>query len=360
MNARERFHATFGHGRPDRVFMMPQWMFRDTRQRWLREGMPWDAHFNTYFGFDRIETIPLDVGISPPLETKVVEQTASWSLVEDEFGGLTKRWTDRELGMSQWIRYPVRDRETWEKWKERLNPDAPNRYPEYWDHLKRSYAERDFPLGINAGSYYGWIRNWVGMENLSLWYYDTPDLVHEMTEYLADFILRVMERALDGIPDIDYASVWEDMAMKTGPLISPQLFREFMLEPLKRVTRTLGEAGIDIIMVDSDGNVDELIPLWLEANVNLIYPLEVAAGCDAVSYRRQHGKDVLLMGNIDKRALREGCDKGEIEREVTSKVPELVSEGGFSPMVDHAVPPDVPFDNFKYYIDLVHEICAAA
>ena len=52
--------------------------------------------------------MPLNVGIFPPLESKVLEQMASWSLVEDEFGGLTKRWTDREIGMSQWIRYPVR------------------------------------------------------------------------------------------------------------------------------------------------------------------------------------------------------------------------------------------------------------
>lgn len=97
MNARERFHATFTYGQPDRVFLQPQWTFNDTRRRWLREGMPRDVHFNTYFGFDRIEGIPINFGVLPPLETKVVEQTAHWSIVEDELGGLTKRWTDREV-----------------------------------------------------------------------------------------------------------------------------------------------------------------------------------------------------------------------------------------------------------------------
>ena len=138
--------------------------------------MPWDVHFNTYFGFDRLEGIPINLGIYPPLESKVIEQTAHWSIVEDELGGLAKHWTDRQIGMPQWLRYPVRDRETWEKLKQRLNPDAANRYPEYWDYMKRCSASRDFPLGIDAGSYYGWLRNWVGMENLALWYYDCPDL----------------------------------------------------------------------------------------------------------------------------------------------------------------------------------------
>jgi uroporphyrinogen decarboxylase len=251
----------------------------------------------------------------------------------------------------------VRDRTTWERLKERLNPDAQNRYPEYWDYVKRCYRQRDFPLGIYAGSYYGWIRNWVGMENLALWYYDCPELVHEMTDYMAEFVLRLIERALDEVPDIDYASIWEDMAMKTGPLISPKLFREFMMAPLKRVTGTLNEHGIKVIMVDSDGKVDELIPLWLEANVNLIYPLEVASGCDALAYRKRFGRSALLMGNIDKRALRDGCTKKDIEKEVMSKVPQLVEAGGFSPMVDHAVPPDVPFESFRYYVDLIHDLC---
>jgi uroporphyrinogen decarboxylase len=64
-----------------------------------------------------------------------------------------------------------------------------------------------------------------------------------------------------------------------------------------------------------------------------------------------------MIGAIDKRALRN--DKGEVEREVMSKVPELVKAGGYSPMVDHAVPPDVPLANFQYYLDLCQRIFEA-
>ena len=80
-------------------------------------------------------------------------------------------------------------------------------------------------------------------------------------------------------------------------------------------------------------------------------------GCDALRYRAEHGNELLLLGNIDKRVLREGCTRADIEREVMSKVPQLVEQGGYSPFVDHAVPPDVPFENFKYYMGLVDELC---
>ena len=357
MTSRERFHATFRYGRPDRVWLFPQWVFRETTERWLREGMPRDQHFNTYWGYDRFERIPLNFAPWPPLESKVIEHAPEWHIVEDELGGQVKAWTDRGIGMSQWLRYPVRDRPTWERLKSHLDPNAAVRYPEYWEDYKRSVRDRDYPLVIDLGSFYGWIRNWVGMEHLALWYFDDPDLVHEITDYVGDFVYRVVERALDEVPEIDAGAVWEDMAMKTGPLISPQLFRDFMSAPMKRVTDAAHQAGVDLIMVDSDGNNDELVPLWLEGRVNMLYPLEVAAGSDPLALRARHGRELLLMGAIDKRALRDDCTKADVEREVMSKVPEMVRQGGYSPLVDHAVPPDVPFANFRYYMDLINEIC---
>lgn len=147
------------------------------------------------------------------------------------------------------------------------------------------------------------------------------------------------------------------MCYKAGPLISPQMFRDFMLKPMERVTSRLHEAGIDITMVDCDGKIDDLLPLWLEAGVNLHYPLEVAPECDPLRYRELYGKEILLLGAIDKRALRDCCTKQDVEREVMSKVPELWKQGGYSPFVDHAVPPDVSFENFRCDVDLVTEIC---
>jgi uroporphyrinogen decarboxylase len=129
---------------------------------------------------------------------------------------------------------------------------------------------------------------------------------------------------------IDFVRFWEDMAYKAGPLISPEMFRKFMLPRYRVITDFLHANGIDIIHVDSDGNIEELIPIWLEElGVNFPWPLEVAAGMDAVALRRKYGM---------------------------SKVPVLCGQGGFFPGLDHAIPPDVPFQNFKYSVDLLREI----
>jgi uroporphyrinogen decarboxylase len=147
---------------------------------------------------------------------------------------------------------------------------------------------------------------------------------------------------------------WEDMCFKTGPLISPKMFKRFMVPRYKRVTELLHKAGVTSIFVDSDGNLNALIPLWLEAGVNGFWPLECAAGNDAVALRKQYGKDIILAGNIDKRAFLKGEDM--LRAEVMAKAPFLLKSGGYFPSLDHLVPPDVPFTMYQHFINLLREV----
>ena len=122
--------------------------------------------------------------------------------------------------MSQWLEFPIKNRRDWQSFKKRLNPNSPARYPEYWKENKHYWQNRNYPLGIKVGSFYGWIRDWVGMENLSIMLYDNSSLVHEIMEYLEYFIIETLKKAVEAIK-FDFAHFWEDMAYKTGPLLSP-------------------------------------------------------------------------------------------------------------------------------------------
>jgi uroporphyrinogen decarboxylase len=176
-------------------------------------------------------------------------------------------------------------------------------------------------------------------------FYDAPALVHEMMETVTDFCIAVLQKALREAP-VTWMQFWEDMCFNGGPLISPALFRAFMLPRYKRLTEAIRAAGVELILLDSDGEVSQLIPLWLEAGISGVYPMEQAAGNDISAYRRQYGKGLLMTGGIDKRALAQG--RAAIDRELEAKIP-LALEGGYIPTIDHAIPPDVSYDNFYYY-----------
>ena len=100
--------------------------------------------------------------------------------------------------------------------------------------------------------------------------------------------------------------------------------------------------------MDSDGDIRQLIPLWLECGVNLFVPLEVAAGMDVVALRAEYGKDVLMMGGFDKRILAAG--RHEITREL-ERIRPVIEGGGYIPGCDHGIPHDVSFENYCCFID---------
>ncbi|GAJ15135.1 unnamed protein product, partial [marine sediment metagenome] len=136
-------------------------------------------------------------------------------------------------------------------------------------------------------------------------YYDDPVLIHEIGEWMEYFELEIIKKVVGDV-ELDFVYFWEDMAYKTASLVSPRIFREFMMPHYKKITQLLRSHGTDIILVDSDGNTTQLIPLWLEGGLSGHYPLEVAAGMDAVKLRKKYGNNLILLGNIDKRALIKG------------------------------------------------------
>lgn len=362
MNARERWRATAERKAVDRTFLLSPWCWTETLARWRREGLPEHADLASYFGTDSEGGAPVRMQgpygphLWPPLERAVLSETADTVTVRDEEGNTVRLLkSDPQASMPEWIEYPMKDRRDWETIvKPRLDAHAPGRCPQGGDlaAYAASVRERDYPLGLWAGSFYGWPRSLLGVERISLLFYDDPGLIREMVEHIADFVIEAITPILQAV-SFDFAFLWEDMAGKAGPLCSPATYREFCLPPLRRVTDLLHRHGVDTIIVDSDGNNDVLIPLWLEAGVTGLRPFEIAAGCDPVATRRRY-PDLVLQGGIDKRALAQGPEA--IDREILSKVPWLCRQGGYFPQVDHLVPPDVSLENYRYYARRMREV----
>ncbi len=355
MTARERFHETMRFGSPDRV---PYWEiighWPQALERWQQEGMPGDVHVGLFFGFDRRERLPVDLGLAPAFKAETLDEDEQYRYRRDGNGVVSKVLKEDQQSIPQYHSFPVSDRASWEQFKQRLNPTSPCRYHPYWEDYERSIARRDYPVAIHAGSIYGWLRNWMGMENISMAVHDDPAFVEGMMADMADFICETIRPALEQIPDIDYAVMWEDMCFKSGPLLSPAHFRKWMAPQYRKITGLLREHGVTTIIVDCDGNHDQLNALWLEGGLSGVYPLEVAAGEDPVALRKEYGKDLHLCGGIDKRVLAQ--DTKAIDEELEKKVPFLIESGGWIPSIDHAVPPDVPFGNYMHYLARLKEM----
>ena len=250
------------------------------------------------------------------------------------------------------IEWPIKTARDWEAYKEKhLDPDDPSRFPDDWDTKVKEYGNRDYPLQLTHGGVYGFARRRMGDENLALAFYDTPEMVHDMMNYYTDMAIKIWEKQTADV-EFDLIECWEDMASKNGSLISPQMFREFMAPCYKRIAEFAREHDIKVILVDSDGFIEKLTGLMLEAGVTALYPYEVLAGNDAGRVLDQY-PDVGVIGGLRKEAVYEG--KEAIDREMV-KARALIKKGRCIPGPDHFVLELASFANYRYFMESLREV----
>lgn len=354
MNSRERFHCVVDYGNFDRgIFAMPWFGFPGTFERWEKEGFR-PEHLQGYdvdqwvLGYDLF--FP-----HPPFENKIVEEDERTVLFYNHEGILMREFKD-SLGssMPQFVRFPVETREDFERFaKEHLSSDLADSLGPEWKAKLHEYRfgddGQDKVLWLYAdrwGGLFGPLRNLMGIENLCVAFHTDPGFVERMMDFITERTIRLAGQILDHI-EIDLFGLWEDMAYNHGPLISPEMVRRFMLPRYKKITEYIRGRGVKHISLDSDGNVTKLIPIWLEAGIDFLYPFEVSAGMDVVEMRKIFGKDLRMYGGIDKKALVKGPDA--IDAEIARVWP-VVEQGGYVPNVDHSLPPDISFRNFQHYM----------
>jgi uroporphyrinogen decarboxylase len=148
------------------------------------------------------------------------------------------------------------------------------------------------------------------------------------------------------------AIIWEDISAGSGSMVSPAMMREFMLPYYQRMTSFLKAHGVQVIFVDTDGDCFELIPLFVEAGVTGMYPIEVSCGMDLMKVRRTFPR-LQLMGGIPKSEIRLGRKRID---EILKPVGEVLKYGGYIPFGDHLIPPEVDWENFRYYRETLNRM----
>ena len=357
MTERERFLRYMRFEKVDRIPLMEMGLWDETLDRWHHEGLPkWVTdlrHLEDYLDLDRsfnMNWLPISQETYPPFERELIADQGEVLLMRDE-RGITFRQQKRFKSIPEFIEFPIKTMANYEKFRERFNGASPGRYAEDFDEDLRFRRLRGEIVGVNFRSLFGFPRNYMGIENWCMAFYDQEDLVVRMIADRLQFAKDVFARAI-AAGGIDFIQIWEDMAYKTSSMISPQHVRQYMLPAYRELVAFLRASGVQLLMVDCDGRVDELLPIWLEAGIDGCHPCEIAAGADPVELRRKFGR-VPLMGGMDKRAIATGRDgvDGELKR-----IQPLLKEGAFIPMLDHFVPPDVSWETYVYYVERRREL----
>jgi hypothetical protein len=359
MNARERFNRIMHFQAVDRI---PLWSVEEVMEgairTWIRdEDYPIGMSLSDVVKLDPVEIIRLDTDPLPAFVQRTLDEDDRWRIWVDQYGFTVKTLKAQSVGPVVYIYLSgvVNDRQDWEELKKRYDPADPRRQPRSWGpEFIAHYNNAAGPVGlrIDWGPGRG-VKNGyaMGLEHFLEMLIGDPGLVEDMLDFWADFVIA-MARDLVTNCQIDYAFFAEDgIGYRNSSLVSPKMYRKLWIPAMRKVTTFLYGHGIDVIGHYSSGNTLPLIPLLLDIGINTYFPLEVAAGMDAHELRNKFGGDILLIGNISRQALMDGPEA--VDREFYAKVPSLMEAGGYIPAVDDAIMPDITFESYQHYIELV-------
>ena len=353
MDTRERFVRVLTGKDADRVPFMK--IFGGTNAvtgRWLKQCPQLQTHIDELLGFEGRyrgwQIAPVNTGLCGVPPDVVEYSSETETRVRHGDGKLTVHMSREGHFFNHIAQYPVKCQNDWQRIKTSwLDPEDPRRFPVSgdWRNFVEIFNCRDYPLQLTCGGVYGFARNMLGDETLCVMLYEEPELVRDIMETYIDMCIAIWKKMVREIR-FDIIECWEDMAYKSGSIISKKHFAEFLAPQYSRIRDFAGESGIPLIMVDSDGNIMELSEWMSEAGVNCMYPFEVQSGND-ISHIRKYLPDMGCIGGLDKECMAK--DRNAMDEEL-EKARRLIPLGKFIPGPDHFVLENAPFENYEYFM----------
>ena len=356
MTDRERFVKQLHYQPVDRCFNMEFGFWGENYQQWnilVDNGIENETQANEAFGFDKLAGVGGNVWMHPAFESKIVSETDTTYIVMNGDGLLGESPKDGHSTIPHFTKATIVTPDDWKQAKEeRFQRDDPVRKVDI-EALQREHpADRDYPLLVHCGSLIGNIRNILTFEGLAFATYDYPEMVEDMIETACVLVEDFLDQVLPHF-DFDMATGWEDICFKNGPIISVPFFHSVIVPRYARIGKKLWDAGVDLWWTDCDGDVRPLIPGFMEAGLNTMFPFEVNGSGHPGETLDKYGPELRIVGGFDKLEMIKGQE--HIKAYMESIAP-WVEKGGFIPHCDHRCPPDVTPENYLYYLDLKEKL----
>lgn len=226
------------------------------------------------------------------------------------------------------------------------------RFPEDWnetvrrlenrDHIACIWASRGFFQALGVG-------DWRTLEQAMIGTVREPQRVRDRLQMYADFCSSMLEQTMRDVdPEFIYLS--EPISDSDGPLISPEMFEEFMIPVYERIVATARSCGCKNILLSTYGNTSLLFPMLIEAGISMLWISEAAEvpELDYGNLRHEYGLELGLIGGIPLSILRDGSPE-VIRRALEKLVPPLLHSGRYIPLAGGRVREEIPWSAYESY-----------
>jgi len=295
---------------------------------------------------DELERVSFYHTVAPSgaLYTKTIEENEKFITIEFETGG---RWKIRKDPFwRDHIHHPIQNMEDLEKIK---IPDANN--PKRYEGVKKNieyFKEKGYFTSAEINGFFSgvWYR-YQNMQDFMVNMVINEEFAKKVVDMVAKFNLETarnfLERRVDSILFCD------DLGSNTGMLISPDLYRKFFYPWHKKLAELCHDYDAYLNM-HSHGDINEIMPLLVEAGVDILNPVGPSDNMDLGELKEKHGDKITFMGGVSKFIGK--MDRTELEMHLKKVVETGHPGGGFILMAEGDIPDNMSREDFKFYLEI--------
>jgi uroporphyrinogen decarboxylase len=345
----ERTARILKHQKTDRIGLYEHF-WNDTHKSYVDGGyIKPEESFEDHFDYDMREggwpTFTIDLDFVP----EVVEETEDTVLTKDGNGAFLRRHKKHD-STPEHVDFSIKSRKEWDEVKEKLTNFDDRRVPyDSYRKARKDALEKQKFFFWNGVGVFELMHPICGHEYMLMGMALDPDWILDMCAVLSNLTVQIQQTLFEkeGYPD----GIWfyEDMGFKERPFMSPAMYKELIFPAHKKTMDYAHSKNLPVV-VHSCGFIEPLLPHMIEAGMDALQVIEIKAGMDLLRINKNFGDKIALIGGIDVREIYSN-DKSRIDRELESKIPEVMKNCGFVLHSDHSIPNTVHYDTLKYFIE---------
>lgn len=342
MNGYERFMTALKRkGEPDRI---PLWELIVNEPTFSASGAVtledlWDRPGQDGVTiFEDMHSVPLSQPERAELARQGHHVPEATQMYRDEWG---VTWGHTGLGIPYPVAGPIRSLADLKHYRA-PNPEDPHRLATLRRAVKHLQGRKAVVFLTHDGFEFPYYLR-GGMERLLIDYLENPELARTLADITLDYKIRLMVKAIQAGADAVVSG--DDYANRGGLIMSPKMFREFILPGLKRSVDAAHTAGVPFIK-HTDGDIWTILDDLIEAGVDALDPLEPVAHMDIGRVKAKYGGRLTVIGNIDCSHLLPGARVEEVEEAVKETIAKAAPGGGYILASSNSIHPGVKPENF--------------
>ncbi len=193
----------------------------------------------------------------------------------------------------------------------------------------------------------------MGMEELLSMMYMNPEMVTFLFDKIAEIKARIARAYVEA--GVDILWIGDDIGVQSSPIMDPEMWRKFLIPPLKKIINAARTARFDIpVAYHTCGCIDWAIEGLIEAGVDILQSVQPEANDSAV-LKEKFGDRISFWGGVGSQSTMSGGTVVEVKNEIIHLIKTLGRGGGYICSPAHFLEPETPLENIDAFIDTIEE-----